>query len=318
MTDRYLPPKKIPTSLWDSPQTLLRLPTQLTTAYATEIEARNLLDAAINNEPDTGPTGGISPQETELHFATRFSGSCGRTALAALDPKSELRDASDRIIGALSGGKVSMLDIPCGTGAGAAALLTTIATLREQDCIPCHPLEVRLLGGDNSPHALQIANSLWTRITPALRTQAITLHHELMKWDVKDEASTVDLLSKWLNKGHDSRLHFILAANFSGFLGTSSNLKNAQSQLNHIFQWAGTRAAQTIWIEPQTNIADSFLSELYANAIKRVRRLFTTSSENPLKPHAKSECTQQHPLTKPKRFNVRLSLMMLDHKERTP
>ena len=318
MPDRFLPLTSIPTSLWSPSRTLLRLPTQLTTVYAAEIEARNLLDVSLNTEPDTGPTGGLSLQDTELHFATRFSGSCGRTALAVLDPKSELRDASDRIIRAVAGGKVAMLDIPCGTGAGAAALLTTIATLREQDCIPCHPLEVRLLGGDKSPHARQIASALWTQLAPVLRTQGINLHHEVTEWDVKDEESTVELLSKWIEGGRDSRLYFILAANFSGFLGTGNNLKHAQAQLSQIFHWAGTRAAQIIWIEPQTNTADSFLQQLYKGAVSRVRRLFSTLSEDPLKPHATSECTQQHPLSKPKAFRVRLSLMMLDHKERTP
>ena len=138
-----------------------------------------------------------------------------------------------------------------------------------------------------------------------------------MEWDVKDDESTVNLLSKWMDNGTGAHTQFILAANFSGYLGVKDNLKKAQQQLNHIFMWAGTRAAQIIWLEPQTKIADTFLQRLYEKAKSSVQRLFSVLSEDPLKPHATTECIQQHPLAGQKTFSVRLSLMMLIHKDRT-
>jgi len=318
MSDRLLPASQIPTSLWNPAQGLLRLPESLSTIYATEIEARNLIELALKFEPEQSPIGGISLADTELHFATRFSGSSGRAALPILDPKDELGPASDRIIGALAGGKVAILDIPCGTGAGSAALLTTLASLREQDCIPCHPLQIRLLGGDKSEHALKVASSVWSRLVPVLMAQGIELSHETLEWDVKDAESTTTLISAWVNAGRDARIHFILASNFSGFLGNKGNLKDSEAQLGEIFRWAGTKAAQIVWIEPQTTIAESFLVRLLEKAKAKLTRLFSILSSNPAKPHAKTECRQQNPLAGHKTFVVRLSLMMLDHRDQVP
>jgi hypothetical protein len=316
MADRLLPPSTIPTSLWNAARALLRLPGALSATYVAEIEARRLREKALEFEPDSGPVGGISLADTELHFATRFSGSSGRAMLALLDPKSELGSASDRIIGALAGGKVALLDVPCGTGAGSAALLATIAALREQDAIPAHPLEISVLGGDKSEHARKIASSVWTRLSPVLTTQGITFSHEVVDWDVKDAESTTSLLSKWVSLGHDARLHFVLASNFSGFLGHGGNLKQAQAQLDQIFQWAGVKAAQIVWIEPQTNAAESLLGRLFDGIKARVKRLLPVLDA--LKPHATTQCSQQNPLDGSRTFAVRLSLMMLADKGRVP
>ncbi len=311
MTTRLLPPSSIPTSLWTAARTLLRLPGALSATYVAEIHARGLLGKALAVEPDTGPVGGLSVEETELHFATRFSGSSGRAMLALLDPMSELGSASDRITGALAGGKVALLDVPCGTGAGAASLLTTIAALREQDVLPPHPLEICVVGGDKSEHARRIASSVWSRLSPVLATQGITLSHEVVDWDVKDAESTTNLISRWVAVGHDARLHFVLASNFSGFLGHGKNLKEAQGQLDQIFQWAGVKAAQIVWIEPQTNSAESLLGRLIEGVKARVKRLLPVLGDDQLKRYAATQCTLQNPLNGSKTFAVRLSLMML-------
>ena len=95
--------------------------------------------------------------------------------LAVLDPKNDLENVSDYFIRAFSGGRIRLLDIPCGCGAASAALLTTVAELRRKNVIPRMPLEVSLTGGDISDTAVDYAEALFRYLSQSLRNQSIFL-----------------------------------------------------------------------------------------------------------------------------------------------
>ena len=251
MTGRFLKPKDVPKSLWDG-DNLLSLPQPLRDAYHKTLKTKGLLEEALKASPQ-GSIGGESAEETDQHFAHRFDGSCARVELAVLDPKDELSDASDHFVRAFSGGCVRLLDIPCGSGAASAALLTTVAELRRKKIIPREPLEVFLTGGDISDTARCNADLVFSELQQALRNQGIFLNVSLPQWDISDAASTTSLLNKWLADAPDCNKSFLIVANFSGFLGIDKNLEKVEERVGEVFRWARVRKSTTAWLEPPMN-----------------------------------------------------------------
>ena len=246
--ERILLPRDIPQSLWDG-HNLLRLPVPLASAYIENLVERGLLEEAFRvSGRELG--GGESEEETIQHFAHRFDGSCARVELAVLDPKQNLGNVSNHFIQAFSGGRIRLLDIPCGCGAASAALLTTVAELRRQDVIPRMPLEVYLTGGDISETALNYAKSLLDDLSKPLEAQSIFLDVSFSKWDIVDPAGTTSLVNNWMSFASDCKRSFLLIANFTKFLGDERNLKNSEERLGEIFRWAEVNQATIVWVEP--------------------------------------------------------------------
>lgn len=255
MVDRILRITDIPGALWQSKEELLSLPENLRLIYRQQLETKGLLELALGGALDDGPVGGMTEEDTKRHFAFRFSGSCARVQLAVLDPKAELRSASDLFIGAFSGGTLGLLDIPCGSGAASAALLSCVAALRSQGVLPREVLKIKILGGDNSGFARTYADEFIAVLGPSLVEQGIYVQYKTVPWDVLNAESTTNLIHEWVVWTNECKKCFTVAANFSGFLQGESKLKAAKSQLGEVLRWAGVRKSSVMWLEPQTNMA---------------------------------------------------------------
>ena len=288
MTKRFLRPRDIPQSLWDG-DNLLRLPQPLRDAYNNTLRTKGLLEEALRASPK-GYIGGESAEETDQHFAHRFDGSCARVELAFLDPKDDLKDASNCLVRAFSGGSVRLLDIPCGSGAASAALLTTVAELRRQNIMPRQPLEVFLTGGDISDNARCNADLILSELQQTLRNQGIFLKFSLFQWDISDAGSTTSLLNKWLEVGPECKNSVLIVANFSGFLGADGNLKKVEERVGELFRWARVREATAAWLEPpmdkeSTNQFRDWFSESFSRLMGWLGRPAGTNEQ--LSTHAK-------------------------------
>lgn len=307
---RFLPIDQLPPELWDGKADVLTLPEVFAGALISEVDSRGLRSVAESHDGSDGPVGGITKAATEAHFARRYATSSGRMQLATLDPKNELADASDHLMIALAGGTVSMLDVPCGAGAGSLALLSTIASLRKHSRLPRNPLHVHLVGGDISPTALEIAQSMLARLKPSLEEQSIFVDAHFQVWDVHNDASNVKIISKWQSH-KDSRVYILIAANFSGFLGNKKNLSQAETQLKHLLLWAQDNRSLVLWLEPQTKVASKTLGDIAKSMVAWLETLLPwrpkTASEEPI---ARSHCRQRH-CFRSDVFSVRLALMVL-------
>lgn len=260
---RLLAPTSIPAVLWDGATSILSAPPALSSAYLKVIGQLGLHALAVAADPDSHPAGGPTPEATHLHFAQRFEASCGRTALVALDPMGMFADASDRLIAALAGGRVAILDIPCGAGAAILSLLTTIAALRRHGALPRLPLTLDVLGGDVSATAFDIAGQQLELVRLELEEQGIVVNAVWQRWDVRDAESTHSLMARWADVSRDARSCIVLATNFSAFLGRPENFKKAQAQLEQVLFWVKTRRATVVWIEPQTKPATTFFGSIW-------------------------------------------------------
>lgn len=250
--------------------------------------------------------------DADEHFATRYATSCARTQLATLDPLGTLRTVPDLFIAATAGGKLGVLDIPCGAGAVSADLLATVAMLRQSGVCPRTPLQVSLVAGDISQHARSYASKLLDGLQATLNSQAIFVETKFVHWDVTDPDSTTNLLHTWMKQSHDYHRYLAVLANFSGFLEKAKSLNKVQRQLDCIFQWAAARRSAVIWLEPQTNAAvKGFFPKIADFFAKTLPRLFRGRWEDGEK-ILRSQCRYLHPIKAPLAPRVGLSVIRLE------
>lgn len=254
---RLLLPSQLPTSLWESASETLQLPEALANAYVVHIDRLGLRNLANARSDDRGPVGGPSKESADQHFAQSFGGSAARAMLALLDPNFEGGSTSDSFITSTAGTSLALTDAPCGAGAAALAFLSTIAELRAKEVLPRYPLDVKLVGGELSPHAIDHARQLFADLHTDLERQAIFVHPQFHRWDVLDGVSTADLVKASTVHGASCASRLLVIANFNGFLVKERKQKEAQPQLDELLRYASGGRSLAVWIEPDMNRATS-------------------------------------------------------------
>jgi len=310
----------IPASLWDSahdhgrdrlPKGKLRLPTQLEQAYQQVLQDLNLTAmASVIGDRDSGPIGDHGQAGAHEHFAKRFSGSCGRIQLFALDPHQTFKTTRQTLATIFSGGKIRLLDIPLGAGAAAVELLSLVSQLRTEDetVFPRIDLDVEIVGGELNPHAIDISKRLFALLQPWWLENGINASLESTVWNVLDDTSTDELVDLWKQGLGNSVVPAVVGANFSGFLGdttvqgeTRRWIDEAESCLRRIFVTASRIKATTFWIEPagtQANVR--FLPKLRNQVFAHFPKLNPSLATEP-----KSEALMHDPIVHQGEFVTR-------------
>ncbi len=253
MNERVLPPELLPDSLWISKEDLLHISPEINKAYCAMIVDFGLSDIALARGKGDGPIGGITKEETELHFAQAVDGSIARVQLAVLDPKNEISDVSNAFISQLSGGELLITDAPCGCGAGTYSFLSTVIELRKLGIVPRLPLDITIIGAEISEPARDMAVEMLRRLKPSLNEQGITVNADFYHWDIKDDHSNVQLIKKINIAFTKKKRRLLIVANFSGFL--KNNHKAVSNQINELLKHYSDDNSMGVWIEPQWNPA---------------------------------------------------------------
>ena len=81
--NRLVPKEMLPETLWNFDDDVLILPPQLVSNWKFLLEKNRLDGVALETAPD-GFEGGISKEDTDNHFAWRFTGSSARVMLPIL------------------------------------------------------------------------------------------------------------------------------------------------------------------------------------------------------------------------------------------
>lgn len=314
MANRILHPSLIPDNLWSRVKSVLKFPECLRNSYHNVLTSEGLFDEAMEAVAQ-GDIGGESTQETVQHFARNFSGSCGRLQLATLDPNDDLEEASNLFMRTFAGGRIGLLDIPCGAGAATAAVLSTIVSLREKHVIPREPLDVFLIAGDFSTPARETATKLFQSLAPEWEKQAVFLHFKMVEWNVLESSSTINLLHTWMEHARDCREYFVLAANFSGFLKYGGNFNKALPQLQQVFGWAAQRRSSVIWLEPCNNGAKQGFWKNFKEKLWNYLTSFNSHSGKPAPDPLESHAKIKHPLKPDFSHRVNLTLVRLERNE---
>src|SRR5205085_1782125 len=95
-------------------------------------------------------------------------------------------------------GRVSVLDLACGSGGGLFGLLCTVAELRRRDLHARLPVALHVIAADVSPTAREIHECMVQRISGALDAVGIRLTCEYRDWDVTNDFSTSRVMDDWL------------------------------------------------------------------------------------------------------------------------
>ena len=324
LNHRLLNPQDLPLELWNPEHRepgkaetgLIGLPISLSNAYARLVQKFGLQTLAESRDPENPPLGGLSQEQTDKHFAQAFDGSSARVQLALLDPFNKATKASNSLVRTFSGNRVVLADAPCGAGAAAFSLLTTIAQLRSQSALPRVPLDVHLVAGELSGPARQYAESFVEELRSELEKQAITLSVEFHSWDVTDSLSNTDFVAKIniASQGHDKRL--LVIANFNGFLIKDRKQKEALPQLSELIRHCSGKNSYAVWIEPDMNRATNsgglfvWIRGLLSSAWAKFAREEIQDGAAQITPICSSRFTL--PLSANKTARVGLSLMPLD------
>jgi len=303
--ERFIQVKDIPPSLWSHSNQLLTLPESLVDSWKLLLQQNDLEAMALGKAPQ-GFTGGMSKSDTDKHFAWRYTGSCGRVVLTALDPKSHLSEVSDSYATIFAANKVLLADLPCGSGAGSVSIITTLIELRKHNILPRLPLTIKIIAAEISQHALEYYVKQLEEIESIAIEQAIEVEFETVRWDALDKISTADLIQKLtlLNQDCDSRL--LLLTNFSGFLDKEQRWEDAKPQFEQIFIHSRDKSSTAIWIEPGSKNIGGFFNKLtnwfniFLNSLRK-----SIPNIDSLYGESASKC--QHPL-KDHLFNISLTV----------
>ena len=317
---RLLPPEHLPDVLWDasfqklgdSLRGLVKLPNAICEAYGRVVDQRELREMALTRVPGESPVGGLSLEETDLHFAKAFDGSCARVQLALMDPLDCAGAASDALVRMLSGGRITLVDVPSGAGAASLSLLATIASLRAEGVLPRLPLEVQMVGGEISAPARQLAEQMVEAVRPALAAQGITLSASFQPWDVTDDENHADLVESVNIAATTAERVLLVIANFSGFLMRNGKKQAAMPQLRNLMIHCSRKRNYAVWIEPQINEATAtggvfpWLRSLLARCTRFAREDGGSGLDRPT-----AECSSRFrlPLAPDRSVRVHLSLM---------
>ena len=312
---RLIPSILIPISLWDEKVKLLKILPDMVDIYRILISRYNLNQLANSRDPKEPPTGGLTQEKTDEHFAQAFDGSSARVQLVLLDPKNELAEIPNDIIVILSGNKVSLTDAPCGAGAAAFALLANIAELRKNEVLPRIPLDIFMVGAEISEPARKYAQNILGELRPKLEAQAIFVDAIFREWDVTCSLSNTDLIQCVTQRAMDYNKRLLIIANFNGFLEKERKRKDAEKQIEELFRHlSSTENSMAIWIEPNMNRATkSLFPWLIKKAKEFWNRFLTIKLESKLEPTPLySETEFRLPLSEDDKSSVRLSIIPIN------
>jgi len=266
---RVLPIERIPEELWAA--NVLRLPKAAVSCYRDELTALGSLDEAKKGTDKKSIHGGCGVAETLEHFKYRFGVSAGRVEFAAIAPDSGLETISDALVGDLTEGHVTLLDIPCGSGSSAISLLATLGTLRATGALPMLPLTVTIVGGDCSPKALEIYDSMMNRLRPVVTAYGIEINWQGLPWDATRADSTARLIDQWFAASAGAVEYIVCIANFSGALTSAGVFDQFSPSLEQILGRLHDKKGALIWVEPTSmKVQTKFLPKILEFLSKRI------------------------------------------------
>lgn len=235
----------------------LVLPKVLSEIYLDQLTRMGKLKFASEyrrDENTDGPIGGEGVEDTEIHFAQRFSNSCARLQYLIIDPELDFGIVPECVLRSFATGKIGLLDAPCGTGAGSLSLLHTLCSLREESLLPSLPLDVNIIAADYSESALAIYRDMMSSSLEEFSRYNITVSIESTLWDAKDIGSTCQLMSDF--RSNDCDEFFIMVSAFSGI--GDEGFTEIDASLRHMQSVLSNDKFTLIHVEPNTKKAKRF------------------------------------------------------------
>lgn len=248
-------------SLWKDD--VLHLPRPLCEAHG-EYLTENDWWSKYDPSGAIGVIGGSAAEDACDHVVNRFLNSAARMQYVCSDPKDEQADVRDAVLDQLAHGRIHIIDLAAGNGAGTISMLSLICELRKTGLIPLLPLNVSISAVDFSPAALNHFAAILGKVQPWLAGAGIQVELSLCNCDLTILGDFSEVLDGFFT---DARAHgvcrflciisAISGAKREGIEPMIDSLKYAAAGLSH-----RKRSSSWLWVEPHvgkswfTKIAD--------------------------------------------------------------
>lgn len=269
----------LPPSLWRAD--VLHLPTALTEAHREYLIENGWL--CKYNPGGSGAIGGASEDDACEHVVNRFLNSAARMQFVCSDPKDEQVAIRDAVLDQLAEGRIHVIDLAAGNGAGTLGMLSLVCELRSTGLIPKLPVNVCISAVDYSPAALNHFAAMLDKLSPWLAGAGIRVELSLYFCDLTVLGEFSEMLEEFFTdaktRGGNRFLCVISAlsgAKKEGIEPMVDSLKHAAAGLSH-----SKRASSWLWVEPHvgkswfTKVAD-----VVRLTLSKVRHKFLPKGES--------------------------------------
>ncbi len=282
-SSKYPPSLKgslLPKSIWDN--NVLYLPKPLIDAHHKQLLAGNWMDI-YHSDDKSDIVGGASKLEAEIHFIKRFLNSAARAQFVCADPIDSQADIRDMILDQLASGHIFILDLAAGNGAGTLAILSLLCELREKECIPKLPLNVKIYGIDFSPDALLFYQNTLIDLDEWLEGKGINVQLDSWPCDLKVVSDFSEILDNFFNDAKSCQVNrFLCVLSAISGLGKDGleeihkSLETAAIRLSH-----KNHESSWLWIEPSTT--NNWFSKILNSikfALQRIPYIFSKKNDS--------------------------------------
>lgn len=238
---------------------------------------------AYNPASSGGSIGGASEEEARDHVVNRFLNSAARMQYVCSDPKDEQADVRDAVLDQLAAGRLHIIDLAAGNGAGTISMLSLICELRRARLIPQLPLNVSVSAIDFSPAALNHFAALMHKLSPWMAGAGINVELNLCHCDLTvlgDFSETLDGFFTDARAQGVSRFLCVISAisgaKREGVEPMIDSLKHAAAGLSH-----SKRSSSWLWVEPKVGKSwFTKLADLVRLTLTKVRHTFSSRGES--------------------------------------
>lgn len=256
-----------------------KVPPIITSAYIPILDRYGLTQTAKERpEIAIGSIGGSTQEETYSHFATQFLNSCVRIGRIVVDQSGVFIRQRKRIQQVFSTGKVSILDLPCGTGAGTIGLVSYLVELRRSDQIPKTPLDIFILGADYSNSALVLYKEMWNEVAIRARHVGIDVTYSTITCDLSAGHQVSKLIDQWIGASGIQNDWFILISNFSGVLKHKVQRDKFERSFSTMTDRLASRPFTLLWVEPKFSAIPD-ISRWFRRIYSSIKEFVSISSE---------------------------------------
>lgn len=209
-----------------------------------------------------GTIGGSGDEDACDHVVNRFLNSAARMQYVCSDPRDEQVDVRDAVFDQLAQGRIHVIDLAAGNGAGTISMLSLICELRRTDLIPRLPINVSVSAVDFSPAALNHFAAILDKVMPWLASAGIHVELTLCHCDLTVLGDFSEVLDGFFT---DARargvcrflcvISAISGARREGVEPMIDSLKHAAASLSH-----SKRSSSWLWVEP--HVGKSWFTKL--------------------------------------------------------
>lgn len=269
----------IPVTLWRDD--LLHLTPNLIEAHRSFLTEKDLLSQY--DPKNQGGKGGATVEEATTHVINRFLNSAARVQYVCTDPKNEDPTVRRLVLDQLAEGRVYILDIAAGNGAGTLSILALLCELRSNLLVPKLPVNVTILAIDCSPTSLNYYAELLHEITPWLQRHGIEVSLELHTCDIQVAAEYLEIIDDIFDKASANKVNRFFCV-LSAISGAG---KEELEKMHASFQTTAAKLANKningawLWVEPYIgkNWATKFFNSILLT-FKKIPYFFNKKGES--------------------------------------